>query len=111
MRYVGNGSFNLRGDLPPQFVGRDVNARSRFASLSQPRPVVDQLCLEHGSLRLDGLQLLDLLPLVAAGFTFKMQSLLDLTEFGHERGCLLVQSHQLFLLERKRKLRLPQFRL
>jgi hypothetical protein len=63
-----------RGDLPPQFVGRDVSARSRFASLSQLRPAVDQLCLEHCSPRRDGLQLLDLLRLVAAGFTFKMQS-------------------------------------
>lgn len=59
------GQFHFeRGDLPPQFVGRDVSARSRFASLSQPRPAVDQLCLEHSSLRLDGLQLLDLLRLV-----------------------------------------------
>jgi len=59
------GQFHFeRGDLPPQFVGRDVSARSHFASLSQPRPAVDQLCLEHGSPRLDGLQLLDLLRLV-----------------------------------------------
>jgi len=97
--------------LPPQFVGRDLSARSRFASLSQPRPNVDQLCLELGSPRLDGLQLVNFLRFVAAGFTLKMQSLLDRTEFGRERACLLVQSRQLFLLERKRKLRLLQFRL
>lgn len=45
--------------------------------------------------------------MIAAGFTFKMQGLLDLTECGR----FLVQSDQFVLFERKRELRLPQFRL
>jgi len=49
-----------------------LSARGRFPSLRQPGSAVDQLSLEHGCPRLDGLQLLELLCLVAAGFTFKM---------------------------------------